>query len=201
MPSCTASAPASNTSTSAAASASTTTARRPTSNRPSTTRCRNTPTTSSSASRASATRPACRTRRSSPRSGRAVVAYHSVLVFDVLGVSNFDRYDLPPKLADDASSRSSTCYSSTATCQQEELSRRLPRRRAGDGRVAQPVQPRLPADRAAQPWPNGSSGPSAARFLKMVREAGLRARGVAGPGVDALGHLLLQLLGLPVDAR
>ncbi|HYT90527.1 MAG TPA: biosynthetic arginine decarboxylase, partial [Gemmataceae bacterium] len=35
-------------------------------------------------------------------SGRAVVAYHSVLVFDVLGVSNFDRYQVPPELPDDA---------------------------------------------------------------------------------------------------
>ncbi len=31
-------------------------------------------------------------------SGRAVVAYHSVLVFDVLGVSNFDRYQVPPEM-------------------------------------------------------------------------------------------------------
>jgi arginine decarboxylase len=31
-------------------------------------------------------------------SGRAVVAYHSLLVFDVLGVSNFDRYEAPPDL-------------------------------------------------------------------------------------------------------
>ena len=31
-------------------------------------------------------------------SGRAVVAYHSVLVFDVLGVSNFDRYSVPPEV-------------------------------------------------------------------------------------------------------
>ncbi len=31
-------------------------------------------------------------------SGRAVVAYHSVLVFDVLGVSDFDRYDVPPEV-------------------------------------------------------------------------------------------------------
>ena len=31
-------------------------------------------------------------------SGRAVVAYHSVLVFDVLGVSNFDRYEVPPEI-------------------------------------------------------------------------------------------------------
>jgi arginine decarboxylase len=35
-------------------------------------------------------------------SGRAVVAYHSVLVFDVLGVSNFDRYQAPPEIQPDA---------------------------------------------------------------------------------------------------
>jgi arginine decarboxylase len=35
-------------------------------------------------------------------SGRAVVAYHSMLVFDVLGVSNFDRYSVPPEIPADA---------------------------------------------------------------------------------------------------
>ncbi len=35
-------------------------------------------------------------------SGRAVVAYHSMLVFDVLGVSNFDRYTVPPEIPSDA---------------------------------------------------------------------------------------------------
>jgi arginine decarboxylase len=35
-------------------------------------------------------------------SGRAVVAYHSLLVFDVLGVSNFDRYAAPPEIPADA---------------------------------------------------------------------------------------------------
>ncbi len=34
-------------------------------------------------------------------SGRAVVAYHSLLVFDVLGVSNFDRYEAPAMVPDD----------------------------------------------------------------------------------------------------
>jgi arginine decarboxylase len=34
-------------------------------------------------------------------SGRAVVAYHSLLVFDVLGVSNFDRYEAPPQIPSD----------------------------------------------------------------------------------------------------
>ncbi len=35
-------------------------------------------------------------------SGRAVVAYHSLLVFDVLGVSNLDKYSAPPAIPDDA---------------------------------------------------------------------------------------------------
>ncbi|MEY4394801.1 MAG: biosynthetic arginine decarboxylase [Gemmataceae bacterium] len=35
-------------------------------------------------------------------SGRAVVAYHSLLVFDVVGVSNLDRYSVPPQLPEDA---------------------------------------------------------------------------------------------------
>src|SRR5580704_14687431 len=35
-------------------------------------------------------------------SGRAVVAYHSVLVFDVLGTSNFDKCTAPDSLPDDA---------------------------------------------------------------------------------------------------
>jgi arginine decarboxylase len=35
-------------------------------------------------------------------SGRAVVAYHSLLVFDVLGVSNFDRYEAPPEVPAEA---------------------------------------------------------------------------------------------------
>jgi arginine decarboxylase len=35
-------------------------------------------------------------------SGRAVVAYHSLLVFDVLGVSNFDKYQAPPEIPADA---------------------------------------------------------------------------------------------------
>jgi arginine decarboxylase len=35
-------------------------------------------------------------------SGRATVAYHSVLVFDVLGTSNFDSYQVPPEVPDEA---------------------------------------------------------------------------------------------------
>jgi arginine decarboxylase len=35
-------------------------------------------------------------------SGRAMVAYHSLLVFDVLGVSDFDRFEAPPEVPEDA---------------------------------------------------------------------------------------------------
>jgi arginine decarboxylase len=44
-------------------------------------------------------------------SGRAVVAYHSLLVFDVLGVSNFDRYQVPPEIPGDAPSQVSDLFS------------------------------------------------------------------------------------------
>lgn len=35
-------------------------------------------------------------------SGRAVVAYHSMLIFDVLGVGDFDRFQIPPEIPYDA---------------------------------------------------------------------------------------------------
>ena len=102
-------------STSAAASASTTTARRPTSSRRSTTRCRNTPTTSSSASRASATRPACRTRRSSPsRAGPwspITACWSSTCSASPTSTATRCRRRCPPTRR----SRSATCSPSTAT--------------------------------------------------------------------------------------
>jgi len=44
-------------------------------------------------------------------SGRAVVAYHSLLVFDVLGVSNFDSYTVPPEIPADAPQQVSDLFS------------------------------------------------------------------------------------------
>ena len=88
--------------TSAAAWASITTARRPISNRASTTRCRNTPTTSSITSRTCATKSDVPHPTIVSESGRAIVAYHSVLVFNVLGVSGMGEDDVPPELAGDA---------------------------------------------------------------------------------------------------
>lgn len=44
-------------------------------------------------------------------SGRAMVAYHSVLVFDVLGVHNFDRYQIPPEMPEDSPQQIMDMYS------------------------------------------------------------------------------------------
>ncbi len=44
-------------------------------------------------------------------SGRAVVAYHSMLVFDVLGVSDFDRFGVPPEVPADAPQQVSDLFS------------------------------------------------------------------------------------------
>jgi len=44
-------------------------------------------------------------------SGRAVVAYHSVLVFDVLGVSNLDRFQVPPEIDADGPQQISDLWS------------------------------------------------------------------------------------------
>jgi arginine decarboxylase len=44
-------------------------------------------------------------------SGRAVVAYHSVLVFDVLGTSNFDRCEAPDEIPPDAPQPIADLYS------------------------------------------------------------------------------------------
>jgi arginine decarboxylase len=44
-------------------------------------------------------------------SGRAVVAYHSLLVFDVLGVANFDHYEISPDVPADAPQQVSELFS------------------------------------------------------------------------------------------
>jgi arginine decarboxylase len=102
------------TSMSAAASASTTTAPRPISNPASTTPSRNTPTTSSTTSRTSATKAEVAHPTIVTESGRAIAAYHSVLVFNVLGVAGMGEADVPPSSRPMPSSPSSICRKPTA---------------------------------------------------------------------------------------
>ena len=133
-------------------------------------------------------------------SGRAVAAYHSVLVFNVLGVSGFGER-MPRKASPTMpNSRSSICLRRTArrsgrrTCL-ESLSRRA----AGARLRAESVQPGLPAAGAAQPGGEpllGHLPPHPAHG----QGAGLFPRRAGRPGRHALRHLLLQLLALPKHA-
>ena len=153
---------AASTSTSAAASASTTTARRPTSNRAMNytlqeyandvvyhiqTVC----------DEAGVPHPTIMS-----ESGRAVVAYHSMLVFNVLGTSRTSARSRCP-------TRSTRRLRAAAGRPDRDLSRRhaaqrareLPRRAAGARHGDEPVQRRLPAARAALRTPRTCTGRSA----------------------------------------
>ena len=54
-------------------------------------------------------------------SGRAVVAYHSMLIFDVLGVSDFDRFQVPPELPSDAPQQVNDLFSIHRDLKQKNL--------------------------------------------------------------------------------
>ena len=85
-------------------------------------------------------------------SGRAVAAYHSVLVFNVLGVSGFRRRRIAcAELPDDVEQPlHRSAAKRIAGLSNEEPARELSRRAAGSGFRAEPVQPGLSAAAAAQ---------------------------------------------------
>ena len=134
-------------------------------------------------------------------SGRAVVAYHSVLVFDVLGVSNFDRYDVPPEMPPEMRrSRSATCSPSTATCTKKNMLESYHDAvQAMDEALSMFNLGSLTIENCA-PWSSASSGRCAARCSGMVRELDYVPEELQRSGSDAVGHLFLQFLDLPVDA-
>ena len=85
-------------------------------------------------------------------SGRAIVAYHSVLVFNVLGVSGFGEEKIPEAISPDEAEQPvidliETYQNLTVAQRARELSRRA----AGARHGAEPVHRRLPAARTALP--------------------------------------------------
>ena len=85
-------------------------------------------------------------------SGRAIVAYHSVLIFNVLGVSAFGEEKIPDAIKPDEAEQPVIDLLETFTnLSSPQRARELPRRAAGARHGAQPVQRRLPAARAALP--------------------------------------------------
>ena len=134
-------------------------------------------------------------------SGRAVVAYHSVLVFNVLGVSGQGENDVPLQLPDDAEQPLldllDTYQNLTVRNVLEGYHDAQPGARHGD----EPVHRRLPAARSAEHGREPVLG-HLPQDPAADRAAGVRARGAAKGSTRMLSrHLLLQLLAVPVDAR
>ena len=132
-------------------------------------------------------------------SGRAIVAYHSVLVFNVLGVSGMGEADVPPELPADAEQPLIDLQETFRSLTAQESAGKLSRRAAGARSGAEPVQPGLSAARAAL-----HRGESVLGDLPQDSEAGARTgllpRRAGRHRRDALRHVLLQLLAVPEHA-
>ena len=132
-------------------------------------------------------------------SGRAVVAYHSVLVFNVLGVSGFGDETLPkPPNADELEQplidltetyNNLTARNALESYHDAQQALDMALNLFSGGYL--PLEQRVPRRDA---------------LLGDLREAaaaraadGRGARGSAEPRRGAVGHLLLQLLAVPVD--
>ena len=135
-------------------------------------------------------------------SGRAVVAHHSVLVIDVLGVSRVRRRQAAAQAAGGRASRSVRNLFDTY----REVSRKNVLEAYHDAleykrRVPVAVQPRAPVARGARAGRGPVLGHLPEGPASIARELARGARGARGAGARARGHLLLQLLDVPVAAR
>ena len=83
-------------------------------------------------------------------SGRAIVAYHSVLVFNVLGVTGFSDSDNAARNSGGRRAAADRSQRNAARALEQEHARKLSRCAAGAGFRAEPVQPGLSAAAAAQ---------------------------------------------------
>ena len=133
-------------------------------------------------------------------SGRAIAAYHSVLVFNVLGVSGMGEGDVA---AGGSAGRRAAPHRPRGDLprpDRQEPARELSRHAAGARPGAESLQPRLPLARAALHRREPLLGDLAQdpaprpRARLLPRRAGRHRR-------HALGHLLLQLLAVPEHAR
>ncbi len=133
-------------------------------------------------------------------SGRAVAAYHSVLVFNVLGVTGFGDGESLPEIPDDVEQPLIDLQGNAARPEQQESARKFSRRAAGARFRAEPVQPGLSAAAAAQLGGKHLLG-DLPPHSEAGQGAGLFPGGAGRPGRPALRHLLLQFLAVPKHAR
>ena len=132
-------------------------------------------------------------------SGRAIVAYHSVLIFNVLGVSGFGDEQIPDAASVEEKEQPVVDLFETY----QNVNARNALESYHDAQQAldmahEPVLGRLPAARSAVPGREPVLG-----HLRQAPEDrpadGRGARGPAGAGRDAGRHVFRQLLAVPVD--
>ena len=133
-------------------------------------------------------------------SGRAIAAYHSVLVFNVLGVAGMGETDVPPEPPAGRRAAAHRPAGDLSLAHRQEPAGKLSRRAAGARPGAQPVQPGLPLARTALHRGEPLLGHLAAHPETGAR-AGLLSRRAGRHRRHALRHLLLQLLAVPEHAR
>jgi arginine decarboxylase len=134
-------------------------------------------------------------------SGRAIVAYHSVLVFNVLGVSAVRRGEIPQRRCPTtSSSRSSTCSRRTRTSPpRNALESYHDAQQALDMAMNLfsggylPLEQRCPGRE-----PVLGDLPQAQKLVEQLEYVPEELEGLDDAAVR---HLLLQLLAVPVDAR
>ena len=132
-------------------------------------------------------------------SGRAVAAYHSVLLFNVLGVSEFGEAELRAGTAGRSGAAADRSAGDVQVVELEEPARKLPRCAAGARLGTESVQSRLPAADSAQPRGELLLGdlPAHSEDGEGARLFPGRARGAGEP---AVGYLLLQFFAVPEHA-
>jgi arginine decarboxylase len=132
-------------------------------------------------------------------SGRAVAAYHSVLVFNVLGVSGFGEEEAARNCRTTASSRCGPA-GNLPLAEFQKPARGVSRCAAGAGFGAESFQPGLPAAGAALPGRKpllGDLPPGA----ETGQGGGRLPRGTGAARRPAFGYLLLQFFGIPKPSR
>ncbi len=140
-------------------------------------------------------------------SGRAIAAYHSVLIFDALGSSALDKFQVTGDRGQRLHRRARSCRSRCRTCS-------TPIAPSSERRLVECYHDALTArEQVLQMFNLGLLSlefrglaerlywATCAKIRDRCRKLERAARGARGSGVDSLRHLLLQLLGVPVAAR
>ena len=133
-------------------------------------------------------------------SGRAIVAYHSVLVFNVLGTVGQGENNVPTELPESTEQPLWDLLETYKDLAQRNMLESLSRRPAGTGHGDATVRRRLHAAGTAEPGGEPLLG-DLPQDQPPAAAGGRGARGVGHARCPAGRDLLLQFLALPVDSR